>query len=120
MRKGWSKRQRRELRILQGVAWERQLEDALRELHSDFETWDRGEISGFELSDRVHNFHNGRSRELYNMYSGSLDHFLIELDVARGIIDEAELSDDLLDLLKDQIARWRERLQDEQLSQNQE
>jgi hypothetical protein len=54
------------------------------------------------------------------MYSGSLDHFLIELVVARDIIDEAELSDDLLDVLKDQIARWRERLQEDELSHNSE
>jgi hypothetical protein len=116
----WSKSQRRELRELQGLVWQREPEGALRELHSDFETWNKGDISGFELSDRIHKFHNGRSRELYNMYSGSLDHFLIELVVARDIIDEAELSDDLLDVLKDQIARWRERLQEDELSHNSE
>jgi hypothetical protein len=45
------------------------------------------------------------------MYSGSLNNFWVETVVARGVIDEAELSDDLLDVLKDHIANCRERLQ---------
>jgi len=111
MEEHWTKKQRRELRELQGLAWERELEDALRELRSDFDFWKTGEISAFELSDRIHKFHNGRSRELYNMYSGSLNNFWVETVIARGVIDEAELSDDLLDVLKDHIANCRERLQ---------
>ena len=110
MRGRWTKKQRRELRELQGLAWERELEDALRELRRDFEAWaEMKEISAFELSDRIHKFHNGRSRELYNLYSGSLDSFWIGPVVARGVIDESELSDDLRDAVKDDIAYCRER-----------
>jgi hypothetical protein len=111
MANGWSKKQRRELRDLQGLAWERELEDALRSLRNDFETWARGDISAFELSDRIHKFHNGRSRELFNMYSGSLDNWWVGHTIARGVIEETELSDDLLDVLKEEIATFRERRQ---------
>lgn len=107
----WSKKQRRELRALQGLAWERELEEALRSLRMDFEIWDRGDIAAFELSDRIHKFHNGQARELFNMYSGSLDNWWIGHTVARGVIDKSELSDDLRDVLKDDIARCRERWQ---------
>jgi hypothetical protein len=114
MRGRWTKKQRRELRELQGLAWERELEAALRELRSDFEAWaGKKEISAFELSDRIHKFHNGRSRELYNMYSGSLDNFWIGPVVARGVIDESELSDDLREVAREDIAYYRERWQAE-------
>ena len=104
-----SKKQRRELRELQGLAWERELEDALRSLRRDFEIWERGEISVFELSDRIHKFHNGRSRELFNTYSGSLEVWWIAHTIARGVIDESELSDDLHEVLEDDIAECRDR-----------
>ena len=107
----WSKKQRRELRALQGLAWERELEEALRLLRSDFEAWAKGETSAFELSEHIHKFHNGRSRELFNMYAGSLDNWWVGHTVAKGVIDESELSDDLRDVLKDDIARCRERWQ---------
>jgi len=111
MADGWSKKERRELRELQDLAWERELEEALQSLCKDFKRWEGGEITVFELSDRIHEFHNGRSRELYNMYSGSLNNWWIGNTVAMGVIDESELSDDLRDVLKDDIARCRERWQ---------
>jgi len=111
MADGWSKKQRRELRELQGLAWERELEVALRSLRKDFEHWEGGKITVFELSERIHKLHNGQSRELFNMYSGSLDDWWIGHTIAKGVIDESELSDDLHDVLKDEIARCRERWQ---------
>ena len=110
MRGRWTKKQRRELREIQGLTWERELEDALHELRSDFEAWaEKKEISAVELSDRIHKFHNGRSRELYKMYSGSLDSFWIGPVVARGVIDESELSEELRDIASDDIVQCRER-----------
>jgi len=108
MADGWSRKQRRELRALQGSAWERELEEALR---MDLEIWDRGDITAFELSDRIHKFHNGQARELFNMYSGSLHNRWIGHTVARGVIDESEISDDLRNVFNDDIARCRERWQ---------
>ena len=118
MQERWSKKQRRELRELQGLAWERELEEALCLLRSDFEAWEKGEISAFELSDRIHKFHNGRSRELFNLYSGSLDNWWVGHTIAKGVIDESELSDDLCDVLKEDIAACRERWQVAGRSQN--
>lgn len=104
----WSKKQRREMRELQGLTWERELEEALQLLRSDFDAWERGEISAFDLSDRIHKFHNGRSRELFNAHSGSLSVDAILRAIATDVIAESELSDALRDALKDDIARFRE------------
>ena len=112
MPNSWSKKQRRELRELQGLAWQRELEEALRPLREDFDAWEKGEISAFELSDRIHKFHDGRSRELFNLYSGSLEVLWIANAVARGVIDESELSDDLRAELNEDIVVFRERLRE--------
>lgn len=108
----WSKKQRRELRELQGLAWERELEEALRQLREDFDSWRKGKISAFELSDRIHKFHNGRSRELFTLYTGRLEVWLIAHAIARGVIDESELSEDLRTELNEDIAVSRERLRE--------
>jgi hypothetical protein len=106
----WTKKQRRELRELQGIAWERELSAVLEDLEGDFCSWRKGHISPFELNDRIHRFHNGRSRELFNVYSGSLDTFWLEAVIARGIIEESEVSEDLLAVHRPHVERFRERL----------
>jgi len=105
----WSRKQTRELRELQGLAWERELEAALRTLRKDFDTWEQHEITPFELADRVHKFHNGRSRELFVAYSGSLNVDWILRAIAVDVIDETELSEDLHKVLEDDIASFRTR-----------
>jgi hypothetical protein len=106
----WTKKQRRELSELQGLAWERELSAALEGLQKEFASWQNGDISPFELNDRIHRFHNGRSRELFNNYTGSLDMFFLEFAVARGVIEESEVSEDLLNMYRPHIDSCRERL----------
>ena len=107
----WTKRQRRELHELRGLAWERELSAVLEDLQKDFCSWQKGNISPFELDDRIHRFHNGRSCELFNTYTGSLDMFFLEFVVARGVIEESEVSENLLDVYRPLIDSCRERLQ---------
>lgn len=106
----WTKKQRRELRKLQGLAWERELSAVLEDLEGDFRSWRKGRISPFELNDRIHRFHNGRSRELFNTYSSSLNMFWLDAVVARGVIEESEVSEDLLAVYRPHIDRFREQL----------
>lgn len=105
----WSKKQRRELTNLQGIAWERELAAALQVLRGDFDAWERSEISAFDLSDRIHEYHNGKSRELFNRYSGSSNHFVILRAIASGVIAESELSNELHEYLSDDIVEVRKR-----------
>lgn len=105
----WSKKQRRELTNLQGIAWERELAAALQVLRGDFAAWERGEISAFDLSDRIHEYHNGKSRELFNRYSDSLNDFVILRAIASGVIAESELSNELHEYLSDDIVEVRKR-----------
>lgn len=112
MRDGWTKKQRRELRKLSELAWKRELDKVLDELHGDFEAWENEEISGFELSERIHEFHKGPARELYNRYSSGPVDLWIGRAIAEGLIAESELSDELHDALKDDVAHFRKHLAD--------
>jgi hypothetical protein len=60
---------KRALRELAGRAYEVELRRALDELGRDFDLWRQGGIDSFELSERVHRFHNGPSRDLYGRYT---------------------------------------------------
>ena len=63
-----SKKQRRRLRQLAAKCHERELDNAMTELYEEFQKWGGDRISVFELNDKVHEFHDGVSRELYKRY----------------------------------------------------
>ena len=96
--------------LMSPLGRQRELEEALRPLHEDFDAWKKGEVSVFDLSDQIHKFHDGRSRELFKLYSGSVEAWWIAHAVARGVIDESALSDDLRAELNEDIEVFRERL----------
>ena len=81
---------KRDMRTLIGLAHETELAKALDELHGDFERWKSGEIDSFELSDRIHRFHDGPNREIYLRYTGRVDaRYLVEYALEEGLIQKA-------------------------------
>jgi len=69
MTKSISKREFAILKKLAIEAHEAGLEGALMELLEKFMLWSGDGIDSFELSDRIHEFHDGISRELYKTYA---------------------------------------------------
>ena len=63
-----SKKQNKHLRKLSAVAYEKELSFYLDDLRSKFDEWKNGEIDVWELSDIIHKFHDGKSRDLYKFY----------------------------------------------------
>jgi hypothetical protein len=101
---------RRKLRELAGVAHKRELGAALSKLEAEFARWRRGEIDPFELSDRIHRFHNGESRDLYVIYNRLPPSSSVARAVALQILQEAELASELLEALELPLHFYRERL----------
>ncbi len=103
----YSKKQRKEMRELQGLAWQRQLEEELENLESLFLSWREGTIDAFELSDQIHRFHNSVSRDLYTRYSGNHYEITVPDAIANGKIVESEVSKELLEIISEYIEHIR-------------
>lgn len=105
-----SKVNKRKLRELAGVAYERELGAELSKLGSEFARWRRGEIDPFELSDLIHRFHNGISRELYVRYDRLPSSQSVARAVALQVLQEAEVPSELLEALEGPLHFFREQL----------
>ena len=87
-----SKAARKAIREAAGLAYQRELSAALDDLASEFANWKSEEINAFELSDLIHEFHQGISRELFKRYDGtSVPDFAVAEAVLRGSIKESEI-----------------------------
>lgn len=69
-----SKKQQAHLRVLAGRAYENELSKCLMVLDEQFGKWKSGKINVWQLSDLIHQFHDGDSRELYKYYVYGKDH----------------------------------------------
>lgn len=100
----FTKAQRRRLRELGGIAYERDLSEELAKLESEFRRWRGGEIDAFALSEAIHRFHQGPSRELFSKY----DHSNLDLAVAhaihRGVLTKQEAGADVIQVLERHLA----------------
>ena len=91
-----SRRERKELRELAGIAWERELAGALATLEDQFRAWRAGQLSPFALSEAIHKYHNGAARDLYVFYAGGHPEPCVARAIAAGLLARAEVSADLL------------------------
>lgn len=95
------------LRQLAKEAWEAELDDRLEQLFEDFLRWVDDEMSAFELSDKIHEFHDGASRELYGRYTGLEPAITVARAIAVGILGDEALGEALRAKLSDQIEAFR-------------
>jgi len=108
MNRDFTKAQRRRLRELGGIAYERDLSGELTKLESEFRRWRGGEIDAFELSETIHRFHQGPSRELFSKYDRSNLDFAVAQAIHRGVLSEEEAGADMIELLGSHLAFLRE------------
>ena len=90
------RRIKRLLREFAAKAHEEELRRALAPLANAFERWARREADSFELSDLVHEFHQGPSRDLFVRYTRSPHDATVAYAIATGIIDRREVPEELL------------------------
>src|SRR4029077_7623119 len=95
-----TKANQRKLRELAGVAYNRELGAELSKLEEDFARVRRGEIDPFELSDRIHRFHDGISRDLYVLYGRFSPESAVARAVAFKVLQEAEVPSEILEALE--------------------
>ncbi|MCW9095575.1 MAG: hypothetical protein OQJ74_07020 [Ignavibacteriaceae bacterium] len=95
----YTKSQKKKLRELAGIANERELDQEMEMLYQHFENWRNEKISCFELSDLIHKFHQGASREIWKMYAYSDPDTTVSRAVALSLLKKEEIPENLLDIL---------------------
>jgi len=96
-----TKAQKKHLRILSATAHERELSQALGELFAKFQEWQKGDLSPWDLNQEIHEFHDGKSRNLYKFYV--MNHeplFRVASALANGVIDIDEIPENCRAILK--------------------
>lgn len=96
----FTKSERKELRRFVGLAYERELAKALESLEGKFEQWKRNTITPFELSDLIHQFHNGISRDLWSFYTNGDSGMIVAHAITKGIIVKTEVIPSILGKLR--------------------
>ena len=105
MRRDVTKSERKKIRQLAGIVWERELRHEIQKIANAICKMDAAELSPFDVNDRIHKFHTGISRELYNRYSGSDPWFAVCRARLDGVLTDGDLAD-ASDSLKDRIRQF--------------
>jgi hypothetical protein len=104
---------RAKLRELAGKAYQRELDHELRGLALTFDSWRNGKIDCFELSDRIHEFHDGVSRQLHVMYEQMKPEMAVGRAVARGLVSSNEIPPGVLPEIQKHIDFFRQDLEND-------
>ena len=83
------------------------LVEALTELYKEFGKWADDAMDALELSDKIHEFHNGISRELYSLYTSLDSAILVSRAVALGLIEASAIEEELFAKLEPEIKSIR-------------
>jgi hypothetical protein len=95
------------LRQLVSLAHERELGTAFVAIEETIAAWRRGEVSAFEASDALHEFHQGPARRLWAKYQGGDREFLVVAAAADGVLTEADMSPALWARIHAKLQDWR-------------
>ncbi|MHA2360158.1 MAG: hypothetical protein ACXAB5_07780 [Candidatus Thorarchaeota archaeon] len=99
---------RKQIRELAGKAHDRELNLYLSELENHFAEWREGTISPIELSDSIHEFHNGANRAIYKTYTKLKRDQLVARAIGIGLLSEDEVPLEIKERLAGAIEFYRE------------
>jgi hypothetical protein len=100
------KAERKILRKLAALAYERELTRCLSRLESSFADWRAGRIGVAQLNHSIHDYHDGDSRDLWKKYNGLSPEELVGIAVAEGILEQDDVPDAVCELVTD----WADRI----------
>ena len=103
----YPKRIKRLLREAAATAYEQELHRELTKLDQSFAEWRSGAISSGELSQRVHQFETGPSRELFKRYNSGQSDLNVAYAIVAGILDESQVPPELLQALSTPLDFFR-------------
>ena len=101
----FSKSEKQLLRKLAGDAHAVELSKELEKLKASFFSWRKGEIDVFELDEKIHQFHSGPHKQLFNYYQQS---GILGAEVARALARNLISGEQLSTGLREKIKPWVE------------
>jgi hypothetical protein len=90
------KRIKRLLREYAGAAHEEELRRGLLTVAEAFKRWERGDLTGGDLSEIIHHFHQGPAHDLYVRYNTSRLELAVAYAITTGILDRQTIPGELL------------------------
>jgi hypothetical protein len=89
-----TKKQKRHLKELAEIAYERDITRCLGVVEDMFKAWRANDISAWDLNNKIHEYHDEIARTLYKSYTINNPIFSVAFGVANGVlsIDEVEES----------------------------
>lgn len=103
-----TKREKAVLRKLAGKAWEAELNRELAILFEHFHQWTKKDMNAFDLSDKIHEFHDGASRQLFKLYTQLDPVTAVSRAVTIGVLPEEDVSVELMEKLASRIEGFRD------------
>ena len=96
-----SKKTRKELRKLLIKAYAKELDQHLFDLSMKFDDWKNKKIDCWDLNDHIHEFHDGISRDLFNMYKARCtdDIYMVSRALSHGLLEKEEIPCEAIDIV---------------------
>lgn len=100
-----TKKQKKHIREMAGMAYERELAVALDKLLASFQKWKKGEINAFDADEKIHEYHNGAARELYKLYVTGDPDMAVLIALKNGILQIEDLNEDCRSFYQERVSR---------------
>ena len=100
----FSKSEKKRLRELAALAYERDVSNSLSKLATKFEEWKNGSITALDLNHALHEYDRTESRDLWGKYDSNQFDVQVASAIVYCLLTEAEVGKDVLTLLSNQIA----------------
>jgi hypothetical protein len=104
----YSKPMKKRLHELATLAHERELAQALGGLKKKFDAWQAGTRTGWELSDDIHQFHDGENRGIYKLYFSNEFDRMVGRAIAMRLVTEEEAGDEVRGAVEKFIRLYRD------------
>jgi len=98
---------KKHLTYLAGLAHDRELDLHLSELEGRFREWRQGTISSTELSDFIHEFHDGFAQAIYSTYAHLKPIEAVARAIGVGLLKEDEVPPEIKQELAALISHFR-------------
>jgi len=95
----YSKKIKKLIREFAAEAHERELHRELTKLDLRFAEWRNGQLGSGALSDEIHQYETGPSRELFKRYNGGLLDMMVAYSIIAGILKREEIPAEVLEAL---------------------